>query len=129
MTARSDPNSQTQPERLPGTVFTPRQVRMLKVAVVVMGLALVGGFALVLGSIVYQASQLGKAARPPGVRPADAVLAAQAALKLEPGQTIAHIALDGDRLALHLAGPAGAEIRIIDLRTGAVTNRLTVKPE
>ena len=32
---------------LPGTVFTPRQVRLLKIAVIVMGILLVGGFALV----------------------------------------------------------------------------------
>ena len=33
---------------LPGTVFTPRQVRVLKIAVIVMGILLVGGFAGVL---------------------------------------------------------------------------------
>ena len=31
---------------LPGTVFTPRQVRALKMAVIVMGIMLVGGFAV-----------------------------------------------------------------------------------
>ena len=45
---------------LPGTVFTPRQVRMLKIAVIVMGLLLVGGFAFVLAAIVYQASRGGQ---------------------------------------------------------------------
>ena len=36
-----------EPENTPlaGTVFTPRQVRVLKIAVIVMGLLLVGGFA------------------------------------------------------------------------------------
>ena len=42
---------------LPGTVFTPRQVRVLKIAVIVMGILLVGGFAFVLAAIVYQASR------------------------------------------------------------------------
>src|SRR5262245_64982692 len=55
---------------LPGTVFTPRQVRVLKIAVIVMGLLLVGGFAFVLAAIVYQASHGGQdgavAAAPPG---------------------------------------------------------------
>ncbi len=45
---------------LPGTVFTPRQVRVLKIAVIVMGILLVGGFAFVLAAIVYQASQGGQ---------------------------------------------------------------------
>ena len=42
---------------VPGTVFTPRQVRILKIAVIAMGLLLVGGFAFVLAAIVYQASR------------------------------------------------------------------------
>ena len=45
---------------LPGTVFTPRQVRVLKFAVIVMGILLVGGFAFVLAAIVYQASRGGQ---------------------------------------------------------------------
>ena len=48
---------------LPGTVFTPRQVRVLKLAVIVMGILLVGGFAFVLAAIVYQASKGGQEQR------------------------------------------------------------------
>jgi len=53
MAAASEPDNTP----IPGTVFTPRQVRVLKVAVIVMGLLLVGGFAFVLAAIVYQASR------------------------------------------------------------------------
>ena len=56
MTAASEPDNTP----LPGTVFTPRQVRVLKIAVIVMGLLMVGGFAFVLAAIVYQASQVGQ---------------------------------------------------------------------
>ncbi len=40
------PRAASEPDNtpLPGTVFTPRQVRVLKIAVIVMGLLLVGGF-------------------------------------------------------------------------------------
>ena len=48
---------ETNSSPVPGTVFTPRQVRILKVAVIAMGILLVGGFAFVLAAIVYQASQ------------------------------------------------------------------------
>src|SRR3989337_2010879 len=51
---------------LPGTVFTPRQVRVLKIAVIVMGLLLVGGFAFVLAAIVYQASKGEQSSTPSG---------------------------------------------------------------
>ena len=54
MSVASEPESSST---VPGTVFTPRQVRILKIAVIVMGVLLVGGFAFVLAAIVYQASR------------------------------------------------------------------------
>lgn len=108
---------------LPGTVFTPRQVRGLKIAVIAMGILLVGGFAFVLATIVYQASRAKPAATP------------QAALAEWPGEldlandaTIAAMALDGDRLALHLNSAAGPEILVLDLKTGKVVSRIRLKP-
>ena len=53
---------------LPGTVFTPRQVRVLKIAVIVLGILLVGGFAFVLAAIVYQASRRRAKQRAPSSR-------------------------------------------------------------
>jgi undecaprenyl pyrophosphate phosphatase UppP len=108
---------------LPGTLFTPRQVRMLKIAVIVMGILLVGGFALVLATMVYQASQSTKdtavrASIPAGV---------EAELAIPPGATVTSLALDGDRLALHLQSSEGAEIAVIDLKTGQVLSRVRLK--
>lgn len=113
--------SQDQTEKIPGTVFSPRQVKQLKFAVIAMGIALVGGFALVMGTIVYQASSLGKST--------PAAVAKDASLALGSGETISHIALDGDRLAVHVTGPTGQEIRVIDMATGRVIARIGVKPE
>ncbi len=42
---------------IPGTVFNKRQARMLKYLVIIMGLMLIGGFALMIGIIAYRASQ------------------------------------------------------------------------
>lgn len=113
--------SQDQTEKIPGTVFSPRQVKLLKFAVIAMGIALVGGFALVMGTIVYQASSLGKSTPAPVVE--------DASFAVKSGEAISHIALDGDRLAVHVTGPLGQEIRVIDLTTGAVIARVGVKPE
>ena len=55
---------ETNSSPVPGTVFTPRQVRILKVAVIAMGILLVGGFAFVLAAIVYQASRPGTSRAP-----------------------------------------------------------------
>jgi len=45
---------------IPGTMFTERQARILRHAVIIMGIALVAGFALLIGIIVYKASQPAK---------------------------------------------------------------------
>ncbi len=115
---------------LPGTVFTPRQVRMLKIAVIVMGILLVGGFAFVMAAIVYQASKLGE--KPAGAPEAPAAAVSQAteavpgALALPPDATVTSMALDGDRLALHLQSSAGAEIAVIDVTSGKVLSRIKI---
>ncbi len=107
---------------LPGTVFTPRQVRVLKIAVIVMGILLVGGFAFVLAAIVYQASKGAQdgAASAAGV---------EAELAIPKDASVSALSLDGDRLALHLNSAAGPEIAIIDLATGKIVARIRLKPE
>ena len=45
---------------LEGSVFNARQVRILKIVVIVLGVLLLLGFAVVMVTIVYQASRLGK---------------------------------------------------------------------
>jgi hypothetical protein len=110
---------------LPGTVFTPRQVRVLKIAVIVMGLLLVGGFAFVLAAIVYQASRGGQdaavSAAPLGGVAAELPIAKDA--------SVTALSLDGDRLALHLNSAAGPEIVVIDVTTGRIVSRIKLKPE
>ncbi len=122
MTAASEPDNTP----LPGTVFTPRQVRVLKIAVIVMGVLMVGGFAFVLAAIVYQASQVGQGGKgAAGAAPG----AASSELQIPKDATVGSLALDGDRLALHLSSPAGSEIAVVDLRSGKVVARVKLKPE
>jgi len=45
---------------IPGTMFTERQARILRQAVIIMGITLVAGFALLIGIIAYRASQPAK---------------------------------------------------------------------
>src|SRR5215831_4436387 len=108
---------------LPGTVFTPRQVRVLKIAVIVMGLLLVGGFAFVLAAIVYQASGGGQSGGGIGGSPQGM----ESELPIPKDATVTSLALDGDRLALHLNSPAGSDIAVIDLKTGKVLARIRLK--
>jgi lysylphosphatidylglycerol synthetase-like protein (DUF2156 family) len=114
-----------EPDNTPpsGTVFTPRQVRVLKIAVIVMGILLVGGFAFVLAAIVYQASKGGQSGSPSGTE------AVAAELHIPKDASISTLALDGDRLALHLNSAEGPEIVVIDLATGKTLARIKLKPE
>jgi hypothetical protein len=120
---------------LPGTVFTPRQVRVLKIAVIVMGLLLVGGFAFVLAAIVYQASRGGQstpsaeAEAAAGAGSSGEGTPALSELPIPQDATVTSLALDGDRLALHLNSPQGSELDVIDLRSGKVVARIKLKPE
>ena len=108
---------------LPGTVFTPRQVRVLKIAVIVMGLLLAGGFAFVLAAIVYQASGGGRGGIPAGAEPT------AAELHVPKDATVSALSLNGDRLALHLQSSAGPEIVVLDLKTGTVLARIKLMPQ
>jgi hypothetical protein len=118
---------------LPGTVFTPRQVRVLKIAVIVMGILLVGGFAFVLAAIVYQASHGGQAAHSAGAAvvggTAGAGAPALSELSMPKDATVTSLALDGDRLALHLTSPQGGEVVVMEVATGRVLARIKLKAQ
>ena len=88
--------------------FTPRQLRILKAAVVIMAVILVVGFAVLLGTIVYQTTQLAESGAG-GQAPM-----ANFDVIVGPDRKVEQIALDGNRAALHLRGPEGPELAIVD---------------
>ena len=87
-----------------------RTYRILLVAVIVMGMALVLGFVFVFGTIAYRMAHRAGAG------------AAPAALTLEGAPR--GFSLDGDRLAVLVATPEGDAIVIYDLRNGRESGRL-----
>jgi hypothetical protein len=117
-----------QDDKLPGTVFSGRQVRILKIAVILMGILLVGGFAFVLAAIVYQASHPKQdvAVSLPAVN-----MSAGPAIELPVGRGagLSSMSLDGNRLALHLNGGEGPEIVVIDLASSKIVARVKLKPQ
>jgi hypothetical protein len=125
MSVVSEPETST----VPGTVFTPRQVRILKIAVIVMGLLLVGGFAFVLAAIVYQASRPAQVGGSAAAQFAPVQGGFSMDLPVPAGSTVTAISLDGNRLAVHLNAAAGQEIAVIDLATGKVVAHVRLKPQ
>ena len=114
---------------LTGTVFTPRQVRILKIAVIVMGVLLVGGFAFVLAAIVYQASHPAQDAGGTAAPSVPGQGALSIDLSVPAGAAVTAMSLDGNRLAVHLNGAAGPEIAVIDLASGKVVAHVRLKPQ
>jgi hypothetical protein len=124
MTVQSGEEVQT----VTGSTMSPRQIRILKIIVIVMGLMLIAGFALVILTIVYQASQLSK--KPKAGSAAIATTGnPEITLPVRTGTEVRSLDLDGETLAIHLKGPGGNEISVIDLRTGKVIRRIHLKPE
>jgi len=117
-----------QDDKLPGTVFSGRQVRILKIAVIVMGILLVGGFVFVLAAIVYQASHPKQDVTAP-FPAANMGSAPIIELPVGQGASLTSMSLDGNRLALHLNGGDGPEIVVIDLASGKIVARVQLKPQ
>jgi hypothetical protein len=116
----------------PGHSFTPRQLRILKAAVIIMGVLLVLGFGLLIIGIYLQASKMGK---PPTAAPAALPMTAapqsgQTALPIaiESGAQLHEAFADQGRLILHLKRQGESEFAVIDLATGRETQRITLKP-
>jgi hypothetical protein len=104
--------------------LTPTHVRWLKIAVVVMGIMIIVGIAILFGRVLYLASSMprqGAVSR--SMTPADARLV------LPTGASVRGMALSGDRLAVHYDGPRGSGILVLDLATGAQVGRFDVVPE
>lgn len=105
---------------------------ILKFVVIFLGVLLVLGFVVVVGTIVYRLAN----SDPPAVAaigsaavagPEIAELLSEIELSLPSGSEITGHDLDGARLAIRLQGAAGAEIWIVDLTSGQVVSRVRLK--
>jgi hypothetical protein len=111
-------------------------ITFLKVAVVVMGVLIVGGLA-VIGVKIYQdsikvAETFGDAPAvsedaPPAALPA-ALPAAVEHLDLGEGARVQNMIAEGDRLILNVRSPGGAErVVIIDMNSGTVLGDIALE--
>lgn len=115
----------------PAPMFTDKQLRRLKVAVIVMGLILVFGFLLVIGRIIYLVNRMdppSDAARQETSRPLRGP-APDLSLALPAGAVVRNVTLAGDRLAVHYEATAGAGVVVLDTASGQVIRRILLAPE
>jgi hypothetical protein len=106
-------------------MYTPSQLRLLKIAVIAMGVILLLGFATVIGRIVWLVNSAPRSSVS-GDSTAATPLAPPAPILLPKGATIRHLAISGSRLAVHYEGPDGGAIRIIDLGPAGASVTLPV---
>ena len=109
--------------------FSERGTRILKFAVVFMGILLIVGFMVVVITIAYRAVKLGQKADPPAAQVIDTQSGfPQLDLDIAPGSSVSRIELGGDRMAVHVTGGASDEILIIDIASGKLVGRVRLEP-
>ena len=102
-----------------------QDLRLLKSVVVVLGVLLIAGTGALVASIMLRtSSHAGRAGAGPGAGPG-----APMTLSLPREARIGHVALDGNRLALHIEQAGQEEILVVDLDSGEVTRRVAVARE
>jgi len=117
-------------ESIPGSVFNPRQVRILKIVVIVLSVLLLLGLVLLVFGFYREARKLGQDA-PPTSREASARLphrGGDISLDIPAGAQIERIAVDGGRIVLHLRGPEGEQVIVVDTESGGAVTRLRLDP-
>ncbi len=130
---------------IPGTVFNPRQARMLKNLVIFLGLLLIGGFALLIGIIAYRASQPATPLAPvssagvgvPGARDTMATIplvsaknARMITATIPKGAHYLNSTIDGRRLIITLqTADKGLQLLLIDLKTWQIVGQASLIPK
>ncbi|MFP3921451.1 MAG: hypothetical protein ACLFU3_07060 [Dichotomicrobium sp.] len=115
-------------EPIPGSVFNPRQVRILKIVVIGLGVLLVIGFGLLVVGLAYQATKIGEERPATDAGEPAGQAAEQVTLPVPPGAKIERIAADRGRVILHVKGPDGEQVVIVDTGQGNAVTRLKLAP-
>ncbi|MFV0298474.1 MAG: hypothetical protein ACK5JT_20420 [Hyphomicrobiaceae bacterium] len=104
----------------PREMFTPSQIRKLKIAVIGMAVLLLFGFALVIGRIIYLVNRTPASTAAPAaaVRPQAGNAKTYQPLALPRGAVIRNISIGRDHLAVQFESPSGSGIRLMSLATG-----------
>ncbi len=114
-------------------VETTANLRLLKVVVIILGVAILAAAAVIIATIVERAGNL--AADPQSVVAPATGEAAPAAfgerhLSIPAGDRIAAMTATGDRLILRLDRPDGGEyLLVVDLKTGVRLGTIRLGPE
>lgn len=121
----------TDQHPIPGSVFNARQTRTLKMVVVILSILLIIGFAFLIAGLYHQASRLGKDASSAASGAASPAPLVPPAIELgvSPGSKVERVIGEGGRVIVHLRGPGGEEIIVLDPSRSGVLTRLKISPQ
>lgn len=110
----------------PAALLSQPHVKLLKFAVIAMGVMIVVGLAVVVGRIIYLATGSSTPAPTTASAPATG-----GQISLPPGARVKQMTMTNERLALHYEGKDTSGLIIVDLRTGQQISRFDIatKPE
>jgi hypothetical protein len=94
----------------------PPNVRLLKYIVIFLGVLLIGSFVTVFAVIGYRLANPRAPTSKAEVNVIDLPVAA--------GMQVGQIAMDGDRMAVHLKGVGAEELVVLDVRRGRLISRV-----
>ncbi len=99
-----------------------RQVRVLKIVVIGLGILLLIGFGVVIARIAYLATQ-------PGRGLSSATVLQDISVALPSGAVVRNTNISGDRMTVQFESPHQTGIVVINLTTGQVISRIDFRPE
>jgi len=105
-----------------GDVPDARQIRVLKIVVIGLGILLLIGFGVVIARIAHLATQSGRGLSGTGVLQ-------DINVALPSGAVVRNTTVSGDRLTVQFESPHQTGIVVINLTTGQVISRIGFSPE
>jgi hypothetical protein len=114
--------------------WTPAQIRLLKMTVIVLGILLVLGFMVLLAGLYHKIGKVPASKTVPAAMGAALDTAPPERLPplnipLKRGEQLMNFISDQDRLILRLHAGDEDQFVIIDLTTGTEVQRITLKPQ
>jgi Family of unknown function (DUF6476) len=129
MTQSTEPAKSAPPDIPPlaqsGEPFSEAQIRMLRLAVIGMGVLMIVGIVALIGRIAYLARA--NSAASTATMPSSQRLVAEARAILPKGATLKTTALSGDRLVVSYADATGDGVLIVDLTTGHAVSHVRIE--
>jgi len=116
---------------IPGSVFNQRQVRTLKIVVIVLGVLLVLGFAVLVAGLYHEATKLERAPGSPAAVLGDDGTPSGGKIMLDvpAGARIDRIAVDGGVVVLHIRAANDEQVVIVDTARGNAITQLRLAPK